>query len=793
MTRRNTIYLLPVLLLLGSCAKLPFAKKTRIAKSAVAKPYQLLDSTETIDGNARQRNWWVCYSDRVNNFTQVSPGNDMPQKKLSFLEPLFVVKRSGDYVKVAAYDPSVNLKEAKGLVAKKQLKVSGWIRKEKLLLWSGALKDKYTSFAIKVVTNVAGEEMFRKPEKYFSNDSMLLFSTPDLTETQPSKIAIGQLAYVYKVSADKKSYLIGNAAIGTTDSIAKSILGWISVNAVSVWGTRTAFTYTGDIPLATARQKETGLFVSPQDSMPALSPDMMEERTTFENIFPLYHHSFADSGNIRTAYLGNVLDYSNNSILNVLGRPIAYNKYKEILQHLSRLNVVFVIDGGRNNQLYLPSVKSALQDLQLFFDTTAYFKTTRFGAVLYKQSKCSSDSSGDAKPLTAQYGEVIKFIQEKEKAPTCADENVYQPVSKALLSACDLLKDKKNETNIIIMVGTAGDDFGSINIASLSSAVSRVQARLMFFQTINRSADAYNDYILAAEKTVISSSQDIAELKKERLVNQDDVLPNTAYSLQAGDSGIYYLDYPSKSMTQGFVLYPKKGEVMPSGMLKKNFDSLLRQVIADNRHVIQSLRTYFRSNIGINNTTLLPQFNLFKNITNPVPTAFVKQVVNTENAFFIPAYAHAGTEATDSTMNYGVLLTEEEYDRTVLYFREIFKLSGAAKEKFNRQQAVRKYMHFLRTYAEEHGGKKSKKKVEKLSTAEALQLYTGFISTDTLTKGLTIGNLRSSSRISKEKLVAFFNRFEYAATAMINNKNMPGVRISCNGTFYYWADKKLMP
>lgn len=794
MTLRLRPYLIPLLLIILStgCAKLPFNKKIRVAKSPAAKPYLKADSIGLSDGSAQQKSSWICFSDRINNATQVSISNDMPEKKLAFLEPLFVLKKKGDFVKVAAYNASVNLKETKGLTSKKALKIYGWIPKEKLLLWNGALKETHTSFAVKAITNVAAEEMILKPEKYFSNDSLLLFSTPDLTQAVPAKIAVGQLAYIYKISADKKSYLLGNAPFFTPDSIKQVVTGWISVNAVSVWGTGAAFTYKKLEAGDTARISTIGLYTSLKDSVPALPIKSLEERTAFENIFPI--KNAADSGNIRTAYLGNVLDYSRNKVLNVLGKPVWYNKYKEILRNNTHLNVVFVIDGGASNRLYLPSVKSALQDLQLYFDTTSYFKTTKFGAVIYKQTKCNADTGSSVQPLTGQYGDVIKFIQDKERRTDCADENVYQPVSNAIANACSLLGNVKNETNVIIIVGTTGDDFNHTNISSVSSAISRVQARLMFFQTIGKSADAYNDFILAAEKTVISSSQNIAELKKEKLVNQEDVIPDASYSLQAGDSGIYFLDYPTKSMVQGFVLYPKKGEVMPSGMLKKNFDSLLHQIIIDNRKITRSLRTYFKSNIGINNTEIYPQFHMFPGVKNPVPTEFVKAIINNKNNFFIPAYAPLHTGIPDSIINYGVLLTEAEYDRIAFYFNKIYKSSGAGKEKFRRKRGVRNYIGFMRSYLAKHGDQSRKIKTANLTASEALKLFTGYAGkTDSLIQNMTLGNLKASKKIDDKSVLVFFNQFKYAADAMIENKNAQDVRINCNGQYYYWVDKKLMP
>lgn len=789
---RNLAYTTLILLavIFTGCEKLPINKKVTVAKSPSSKLYIEADSMQLKDGNPQKKLRWIVFSDRDNNSTQVSISNDMPEKKLAFLEPLYVIKNKGSFVKVTAFNPSLNLKATKGKLEKKSLKYTGWIAKEKLLLWTGALKDRQTSFITKAVTNVANADMMIKAEKYFSGDSLLLYNAPDLLKPLPKKIVIGRLVYIYKRSDDRKSYLIGADPFVTTDSIAQSMLGWISVNAVTIWGTRPGITLKPE-PADTA----TGLFATAAhaaavDTAPVLPRSRQEDRTVFENIFPV-HANTADSV-IKAAYLENILDYSKNKVFNVLGKPIFYNKYREIVRSANRLNVVFVIDGGATNRLYLPSVKSVLQDLQLYFDTTTSFRSTKFGSVIYKRTQCDSDSISDVQSLTSSYTDIIKFIDDKQKHNNCGDENIYQPVHKGIIDACNLLSAVKNETNIIVIVGTTGSD--NANISDVISSVSRVQARLMFFQTISKSADAYNDFVLAAEKIVVESSQNISELKKEKLVDQNDVITNLAYSLQVGDSGIYYLDYPAKSMTEGFVLYPKKGEVMLPGILKKNFDSLLHQIILDNRKVIQSLHTYFKSNIGVNNTDVRKEFaGYMPNAPSPIPVNFASSFINIDNGFLIPGFAKGGIDTTPAnTVKYGVLLTEAEFDKQAYYFDQIFNTSGA-KGRFDKKEGIYRYMLFLKKYASEHSTKLSRGKMKKMTPAAALKFFTGFVTTDSLSNSLTLKQLRKKKSITNKRMIEFFNGFKYAANAMREKKNEPYVRINCKGTYYYWVDEKLMP
>jgi hypothetical protein len=44
------------------------------------------------------------------------------------------------------------------------------------------------------------------------------------------------------------------------------------------------------------------------------------------------------------------------------------------------------------------------------------------------------------------------------------------------------------------------------------------------FQTSARSSDTYNDFVLMSENVVTNTAKNIAELKKQNIINQNDVL-----------------------------------------------------------------------------------------------------------------------------------------------------------------------------------------------------------------------------------------------------------------------------
>lgn len=790
--RRVFVYYIMIVLsaaLLQGCAILPFGKNVRVRKQPGTIEQVALANYSLQKNNNNNSKWWIAWSDRDPNNTCVSPSNDMTVKKLGFMDAVCIVKQKGDYVKVIQYSPDIDLTAIKGKIAKKTAKNYGWVKKEKLLSQPFCFNDNSSGFAIKGIVKLNGTDILKKADQYLFKDSLVIFNSPKLLIPSGNNIPPGTIVYIYKQSDDKKSFLIGKEADFTNENAKQNVLGWISKDAITVWGTRSAFTWQ---PGDTA--KNNALYAYPKfalakDSLMLLAASTERNRLPFENIFPIQNNKLKGDSVLQTAYLDNIVDYTNNDVYNVLGNTITYNQYKKILNDAQHINVVFVLDVSSNNRLYFPYVKSAIQDLQLYFDTSAIVKHYKFGAVTYKQIKCKADTLSSSVGLTGNFAEIEHYLEQKIATSSCNDEVINQPLYHGLADACNLLKPVKNETNIIVLVGTTGnmDADGKYTLDNVINQVSNVRARLLLLQSISKKNDAYNDFVLGAEKVVTNSAANIGELKKEVLVDINDVIYSPSYNLQVGDSGVFSLDYPAKSMVQGFVLFPKKGDVMPAGFLKGYFDTLMTQVMKDNNNVSKKLKDYFH-NIGIKSTSFKPGFAGY--VGNlPLPQQFAKAFNDTQNGYFIPAFI-AANPLTDSTqpVRYGLLLNEKEYDRLTEQLYTIYKKT-AAREHFKQRRAYRKYKKYVRTYAKENN-QHPDGKIKMMSLADAVYLYSGYVSSDTTDNITTLRNLK---KMDKVKALDIFNNFKYAADAMQENKNTGKVKINNNGNVYYWLDDKILP
>lgn len=791
----NTIiYILIIALGCDGCAQLPVLKKnTTILKSPEPAMYTTIDSLVYNDGQSKNSQPWIVFSDRANNTTQAGIYNDVISKQLDFLQPLYVMKSKNNMVQVVHALPGIDLQATNGLIPVNKIKYCGWIPKDRLLLWTNAMNNARSGFSTKAMITVHNDAGIQESKHYFGNDSLLTFKSPNLIEATTTKVCNGDLVYIFKQSEDKKAFLIGKAPTLKTDSANQCIYGWISSQVLKIWGDRTAIRIKDDTKDLNSHSIEARyVYKVPceKNAVPEVLFPISDfpGRDQLEQILPLTDKP-SHNEPIRTKVLYNILDYSGNWIYNVLGDSIFYNDYKQLIRNNKKLNVVFVIDYSENNSLYLPVVKSLLQDLRLYFESAAYFSSSRFGAVVYKENACGINQL--TCPLSNNYRDILAFFNKKEKELKCNDHSIFQPASEGLLNASRLLSDTEHETNVIIQIGTTADETNYDKLRKLIAAVTNVRARLIFFQTVAKSADAYNDYVLFAEKIVSNSAQNIAELKKEKIADQADVLLNSDFSLQTGDSGIYKLDYPTKSMSQGYVIFPQKGTAMLPIILKQSIDSLLSEIIDDNNKVESSLGKYFKSPLGLSNTQLKPPFICdYTNVSNPVPVDFSVQYANQSNPFLIDGLLPK--EFDPASGEYGILLTDAEFEKIQRLYRTVYEQTIVAQNNFKQKKAVRRYIKILKQNNPTEK-KLSKRFLRKQKLEYASSLTSGFISTDSFLLNNSIKMLSKKKIIAAEDCRIYFKNFKTIADNMMTQKGNNAIRIPWKGNYYYWLNESFIP
>ncbi|MGC5746266.1 type VI secretion system protein TssR domain-containing protein [Chryseobacterium sp. NFX27] len=770
--------------LLASCqVKLP-SKRT-----PEPSQYGQVDNSPVVNGYPKKSVPWIVISDRSRNTAYLDKSDEKSYKEVKFLEPLMVLKHRDGMVKVAEYVPDALMKK----VSSKSIKTYGWIPESDLLLWNNSLKSEKTGFPVRVAVVPNHSEVIRSAERYYKNDSIMVFNSPSLIEAANVKIPNGQMVYVYKQAENNKRFLVGKKPSVDIDSISTSLYGWVNANVISAWGERSAVKLKNDTQVT---ESELGIHegypgAADAESRTAVLLTDTNKRTPLENIYPVnLALNEAPTPDSKTKYFTNILDYSKNYVFNVLGEEIYFDRYREITERDKNINIVFALDVSAPNAPYAPIVKSLLQDLQLRFEKPSYFNGVKYGVVLYKNNPCGENVM--TSNLSTDYSKITKFIDEKTNEMNCASNSGYQPVGEALSAAGNLLSNVPDETNIVVTVGTSANQSG--NMYSVISSLTQAQARVIMFQTSARSSDTYNDFVLMAENVVTNTAKNIAELKKQKIINQSDVLTKNNFNLVEGDAGFFSLDYPKQSMSQGFVIFPKKGDVATPGYLKKSVDSLIAQVTLDNETIDKSLNEYFHSSVGAGRTDVDLKYKyLFPGLTNPVSAGIAAQLINYGNPFLVKGYIPKGLKDYKPGIEKGILISETEYDNLKNFYTEVYHKTEPERADFNQSRAVKEYIRLLKKYNPTLKFLDKSELYEK-PMAYAVGLSTGFDnSEDELMSKYKLKGWKKSKIVLKETARAYFKNYKNLAEHMLSHRNNPAVKIQQNGQTFYWLNEYFMP
>ncbi|WP_407405920.1 type VI secretion system protein TssR domain-containing protein [Chryseobacterium sp.] len=777
-------YYVGMSILLTSCqVKLP-SKKTPDPGY-----YGMIDNFSVVNGYPKQSAPWIAISDRSRNTAYLDNNDEKSYKEVKFLEPLMVLKHRDGKVKVAEYIPDALMKK----VSSKAVKSYGWIPESDLLLWNSSLKSEKTGFPVRVAVVPNATDVIKSAETYYKNDSIKVFNSPSLIEEAKVKIPNGQMVYVYKLAENNKRFLVGKKPTIDMDSIDKGLYGWVSSNVISSWGERTAVKMKNPTQI-----KETTLGIhegSPgsdnEEKRTAIYLTDVDQRSPLENIFPVKLPQNDDiKPDTKTKYFTNILDYSNNYVFNVAGDKIYFDRYKEIVERNKRINIVFVLDVSASNMPNVPIVKSLLQDFQLKFEKPEYYTGVKYGAVLYKNNPCGENIAPSM--MSADYSKITTFIDTKVNEMNCQSTGGNQPLSEGLIAAGNLLSDVPDETNIIITVGTTASRTG--NLSLVLNALSQAEAKLIMYQTSARSSDTYNDFVLMSESIVTNTAKNVAELKKQKIIEQKDVLNKNNFNLVEGDEGYFSLDFPKQSMIPGYVIFPKKGDITVPGFLKKSVDSLISQVTADNITIDQSLNERFHSSVGAGKTQVDFKYSyLYPGLTNPVSAGIAAQLINYGNPFLVNGYIPKELKDYEPGLEKGILISETEFDNLKLFYNEVYAKTNPEKANFKQSAAINEYVKLLKKY------NPTLKFLDKGDLYEqpmsyAVGLSTGFDNShEELMSNTKIKGWKKAKIVRNATVQSYFTNYKFLAERMLNYRSNPAVKIKQNGQTFYWLNSYFMP
>lgn len=771
---------------------------------------------------------WIVFSDRENNPTYQNPGGKVKLKEMKFLESFVVIKEKGDFLCLVKYNPEIideNLLSSK-FKDRKKAEYYGWVDKSKLLLTRQAVTDIGSGFKNKQVAIISDTIPLRDPDLFFTKDSVRFFKDLNLT-IDHQKIPLYEIVYTLKTSADRRNVLVARKVEISPDSAENEVLGWIHTSLIDDIGQRLHIDHKSiSRNYFHFENKDRYDTICISDYSYDESENIASRINTLKYSPVRYWESGDSLLRIKSNIALPVLDQRDNYVFNVNGGKISYSQFKKLEKDLKNINLLFVFEGKKEIIDNYPALVNMVQNLQPLFEDEEEDFNYRFGAILSVQSK-DSISEGVApiirhKELTPDYSEFIDYlVWETENV------NNFRPLSNAhtwsgVRAAADMIKDRKEDTNLMIIMGEAG--YSEAVDTLLLNKISNANTRILGFQLHGEVNNASNNFVLQIENMINYYAHKKTTSKREVIVYPDQLRKNNRY--KETTKNIYKLDFPDRSMSQGWILFPEKDASVPLDMLTSSIDSILTEIKWDNDNITNSLYRAFRT-VGNHrysyDSLFVDYYRPSTRLEKKLPSYFTEVPV-----WYIPTSEVLVPDSLKSSVDYKLLLSEEELRDLSLFLEHLcanevdYKYNASKNKKrkicncpddeeyvstdikmladsisnpeYISTRNIRKKLQNL--YLSELKTckicKTSTKNLKKLTLSEAQKRITGCPTYSPILEKFTINDIRKKKKISDfelDLLITYIKEKKIAVDTYLHKAD----KFESNGQMYYWIDQKLLP
>ncbi|QXU41169.1 type VI secretion system protein TssR domain-containing protein [Pedobacter sp. D749] len=752
-----------------------FGKKVKYMPKSYERPAESINVNENTRSSSLP---WIVFSDREDNYTTTAPGGSLIMKKISFMEPFYVSKEQNGYLKLIKY--KAGMIRGRKINDKKSAISYGWIAKSKLLLWQRAFSNQKTGYAEKAIGIVNGKNALTEPKFYFdTTDSILVYNTPELKDRR-TKVRLHEIAYIYKKSEDGKKYLIGSDDQLVADTALKSIYGWVSAEAIHSWGDRLYITSVkpGDYDTddSTALAIKNGM---DKGTAFVIDPLLSRENLILRSV-PVVSN---DEGSNMVGIAADVYNKKDNKLLTINGSSLSYQDYLKLRKNKTKVNVVFVMDGGSPMTKYFSGMTNTIASFENIMGDFGKGTKVNFGGVVYRGETGCGQQGIFVSPIQDDYRKLMTFLSNQAKnTMRCNGEISEEPVFSALKAGINLFKAKKNETNLIILVGSTGNSGGTNNylINELSEQVALADARILALQVYSDFNQSFNDFVIQSRKLVSESAIRSAEYRKNTMVKGEGLKSFQPYNTSLQDSISYYLDYPKNSLIQGGVVFPTKGSVNSNQSMTIALRRFVKETNSDIYNQISSLDSAFR-------LTGISRKNLSTEVEGLLPEPVGAEVADRmpHNAFKYYTTANLSADVVKnnrSNLQYAIVLNNMEYKQIVDVFSIMLGQNLQADQSSFRRKLVKNYVRMPKQFL---GMKISSSDIKAMTLSNYIKLVTGLPLNNEFLSKYMVSDLKNTSKMPLEEFETYIKLLNQSVQQIKRATQIEQQFIS-NGKIYYY-------
>ena len=754
--------------------------------------------------------YWVVYSDRDNNPAYPTPNPTAATISLrKFMEPMYVVGETADYLQVVKYDPTalkLNSSPANNKLKPEATEEIGWMPKAKLLCWEWGTVNG-NGFRIKALT-VHNPSALKNPESYSASQSIKLFNDPSLAPSSRNRneLALFQFLFVYKQEGN--ALLIGRREKVNLNNPDREVLGWINKSSIQIWDQRVCL--QPDVSVSNAEERKqknikAAVFPTNGDAVAyAVSHNPAADiwnGDKFSTALPGQWIRMPILEDIpaqkvyRTAFV--------TDIYNRYGDPALTNdEYVKISakannQYLTarKVNLVFVVDGGESMSPYFQPLINAIANNIEFLKASN--NSYRMGAVVYRdytEEKCGgANRLVESKELTTDYKDILGFLNiAQTNAKDCNDNQKPQAVYMGLKRALTLISsdaEAKKQTNIIILVGGAGNHLNDkrADQGQIIDLMATYNCGLLAYQ-VNQSADDVLPY-----RNFRNQAVQIMNASAQKMVAGTEYKPQLEGPATDGSALKFSFDFPKTSPVPGIVVFPDVGQRLETAFLEGELTQLIQKIDGDNENLFADIDRIINGQ-GAKNTQLNAQILLMlKKAGIDMADPNVRKMLAADNfQFFIEgAVPYTVSGLASPPFKKVLFLTSSEFTATEAMFDKLAN-SGNSSASEIRERLKDNYINLVKGVL---GSDVSEGKIEKMSPDSIHRLVTNFpLSTSILDKSIRLDDFDNPRKVTDAKLQELISLYNNKLLAFRKVKyNESQYRFVNGDDFYYWVPEEALP
>ena len=457
------------------CIGLSYGQKT-----VLGKPEAFLRPLDREDFVARanlkpSKEAWVVVNDRANNITY-KKDKKTKFKTLDFKDWFYVTEIKKGWIRLT-----------KATVVGKKIRGKsedyGWIRMEKMLLWSSGLLDPSSkinrkAFLLNRMDDVSS--IMDQVDGGEKKEIVQIYRDPAGKTIADSK-KIYEFYFILKKEGDY--YLLSKAEKISTRTVNEALVGWVRKNRLTDWNTRIALEPNFKINAYQERASNKSLRVVAYGTDSGAKNHAESGRINIDEAFwdndpiSIKKEQLATTnprrfkgGVVRFPLLSQQGNYYRSG---VIGKITIRDKNQKELEYMGEIpyggllkaiensgaskenyNILYVIEGTASMQPFKASIIESIRETSL---ALSKISNVKFGASIYRDiPEREVGKLFENIPLTSNPEDVIAYLNTRE-FKNWLDNDSYTSMYYGLQQAILESGLNQNHTNIVILIGNYGD------------------------------------------------------------------------------------------------------------------------------------------------------------------------------------------------------------------------------------------------------------------------------------------------------------------------------------------------